>query len=145
MPDWFLIPGQYFACLFFHAIASFWWRVDQALLLCAVLINYFRQWLQTDYDEQGRPSSVRDGFGTALTVRYGKDGLPETWESPRGRLQVTRDDAGRVTAVQTPGGTRLEGTTDAGRGTTTTSCRTRTAGRPPTTTPITSCCGRCAA
>ena len=48
MPDWMLIPFQYFVCMVMHFCASFWWQIDQALLLGAVMIHYFRRWLQND-------------------------------------------------------------------------------------------------
>src|SRR5437868_5907016 len=48
MPDWMLIPGQWFACLVFHSFASFCWQIDDLLLAGAVLIHYFRHWLQND-------------------------------------------------------------------------------------------------
>ncbi len=66
MPDWMLIPGQYFACLFFYAIAWFWWRLDQAVLLAAVLINYFRQWLQTDVLDFTMSLLLQPGTGNAI-------------------------------------------------------------------------------
>src|SRR5438067_1742598 len=48
MPDWMLIPGQWLACMVFHALASFWWQIDDLLLAGAVLVHYFRHWLQND-------------------------------------------------------------------------------------------------
>ena len=48
MPDWMLIPFQYFVCMVMHFVASSWWQIDQALLLGAVMFHYFRRWLQND-------------------------------------------------------------------------------------------------
>lgn len=69
-----------------------------------------REWLQIDYDADGRLSKLSDSAGSSAAVRYDSRGRPETIAVPGGEVKVKRDDRDRITSIDTPWRVRYEKT-----------------------------------
>ena len=66
-------------------------------------------WLRVEVDEQGRPVTISDSTAMRTTLGYDATGAPSvrlaTVDGQQQGVQLTRDDQGRVTAMESSWGT----------------------------------------
>ena len=64
----------------------------------------FKEWLEIAYDGQGNPCKIADYTGAVTSIGYDKDGLPVSYSSDQGNIQMERDAEGRVKTIETSWG-----------------------------------------
>lgn len=75
---------------------------------------HFKEWLQVELDDQGRPAKVTDSSGLEAAVKYHENGELRELDLGRGKVTVHKEANGAVEKVTTPWGYGEERRYDGG-------------------------------